>query len=296
MLTSWRPGFLTIGFRLLLAAGAAAFACGPHPAIAQDEEAVDLEEEEFHLDRLDWSFAGPFGQYDQAQLQRGFKVYRETCSLCHGMEYVAFRTLGSVHGPNFSEAAVEQIASEYQIVDGPNDAGEMFERPGLPSDYFPAPFPNEEAAAAAYGGAAPPDLSLIAKARAAHVGFPGFVFDIFRQYQEAGPDYVYALLTGYREPPEGADPVPGRFYNPAFLAGSWIAMPPPLSDGQVEYTDGTPETLEQYSRDVAAFLMWAAEPKLEQRKQMGFKVMIFLIVFAGLLYLTKRKIWRTVHH
>lgn len=258
--------------------------------------AARAQEEEPHIAKLEWTFAGPFGQYDQAQLQRGFKIFREVCSACHSFGHIAFRNLESEHGPNFSEAAVDQIASEYQVTDGPNDSGEMFERPARPADHFPPPFPNAKAAAAANNGAVPPDLSMIAKARAAHRGFPGFVFDIFTQYQEAGPDYIHALLTGYREPPEGEKGLPGQYYNPVFLAGNWLSMPPPLSDGQIEYTDGTPETVEQYSKDISAFLMWAAEPKLEQRKELGLQAMIFLIVLAVLLYLTKRKIWRNVEH
>ncbi|MEW5421287.1 cytochrome c1 [Amorphus sp. 3PC139-8] len=249
-----------------------------------------------HIPKESWSFSGPFGHYDPAQLQRGFKIYQEVCSACHSMEYVAIRTLGSDSGPYFSEAAVKEIASGYQIEDGPNDQGEMYERPGRPSDHFPPPFPNEESARLANGGAYPPDLSLIAKARAAHAGFPWFVFDALTQYQEAGPDYIYALLTHYEEAPEGVELSPGMYYNTAFLSGNQIAMPPPLSDGQVEYTDGTPETVDQYARDISAFLMWAAEPKLEERKQVGFKVMVFLVVFAGLLYFTKRKIWSDVAH
>ena len=249
-----------------------------------------------HIPRERWSFSGPFGTYDPAQLQRGFKIYQQSCSACHSMEYVAIRTLGAPSGPYFPEAAVKEIADGYEVEDGPNDSGEMYMRPARPSDHFPSPFPNEQAARAANGGAYPPDLSLIAKERAAHAGFPTFVFDAFTQYQEAGPDYVHALLTSYHEPPEGVTVAPGMYYNTAFLAGHQIAMPPPLSDGQIEYTDGTPETLDQYARDVSAFLMWAAEPKLEARKQTGFKVMLFLLVFAGLLYFTKRKIWSNIAH
>jgi ubiquinol-cytochrome c reductase cytochrome c1 subunit len=249
-----------------------------------------------HIERQSWSFAGPFGHYDPAQLQRGFKVYREVCSACHGINLVAFRNLEEPGGPLFSEEAARQIASEYTVIDGPNADGEMFERPGRLSDRFPSPYPNEEAARAAQGGAYPPDLSLMAKARAAHRGFPWFVFDVFTQYQEQGPDYIYALLTGYEEPPEGVEVPPGMNYNRSFLAGHLLAMPAPLSDGQVEYTDGAPATVDQYSRDVAAFLMWTAEPKLDERKQMGFKAMLFMVVFAGALYFTKRKLWDGIAH
>jgi len=282
---------MTFRLSLALAAGlTGALLLGAAPT------ANAAEAEAPHIPRERWSFSGPFGTYDPAQLQRGFKIYQQVCAACHSMEFVAIRTLGSSSGPYFPEAAVREIAAGYEVEDGPNDSGEMFLRPARPSDHFPSPFPNEQAARAANGGAYPPDLSLIAKARAAHVGFPGFVFDAFTQYQEAGPDYLHALLTSYEEPPEGVTLAPGMYYNTAFLAGHQIAMPPPLTDGQIEYTDGAPETVEQYSRDVSAFLMWAAEPKLEARKQTGFKVMLFLIVFAGLLYFTKRKIWSNVAH
>lgn len=249
-----------------------------------------------HVEKQDWSFSGVFGQYDQAQLQRGFKVYREACAACHSMRLVHFRNLADESGPHFSEEAAQQIASEYQVTDISNEDGQPFERPATLTDPIPSPFPNEAAAAAANGGAVPPDFSLIAKARAAHRGFPGFITDAFAGYSESGPDYIYALLTGYHEPPEGVEEVPGKYYNPVFLAGEWIGMPPPLSDDRVEYTDGSPQTVEQYSADVSAFLMWAAEPKLEERKQIGFRVMIFLLVFAVLLYMTKKKLWRNVDH
>jgi ubiquinol-cytochrome c reductase cytochrome c1 subunit len=243
---------------------------------------------------VDWSFAGPFGTFDRGQLQRGLKVYREACAGCHGLSMVAFRTLKDL---GYSEAQVRALAAEYQIVDGPNDQGEMFERPGIPSDYFPSPFPNQEAAAAANNGAAPPDLSLIAKARAVTRGFPTFVFDIFTQYAESGPDYIHALLTGYQEtPPEGVEVPEGTYYNPYFISGPALAMPPPLSDGLITYDDGSPETVDQYARDVSAFLMWAAEPHMEARKQTGFNVMVFLLLFGGLVYMTKRKIWSAVEH
>ncbi len=241
-----------------------------------------------------WSFSGPFGTYDRAQIQRGLKVYREACAACHGLSRVAFRSLEEL---GYSEAQIRALAAEYTIVDGPNEDGEMFERPGKPSDHFPSPFPNDEAANAANNGAVPPDFSLIAKARSVTRGFPQFVFDVFTQYAEGGPDYVYSLLTGYEEnPPEGVAIPDGTYYNPHFISGPALAMPPPLSDGQVTYDDGSPETLQQYARDVAAFQMWAAEPHLESRKQTGFVVMIFLLGFAGMVYLTKRKIWANEAH
>lgn len=240
-----------------------------------------------------WTFAGPFGHFDKGQLQRGLKVYREACAACHSMDLVSFRTLEHL---GYSEAQVRALAAEYEVEDGPDSNGDMFTRPAIPSDRFPSPFANTEQAAASNNGAAPPDLSLIAKARAVVRGFPTFVFDIFTQYAEAGPDYIYSLLVGYEEEPEGMEVQPGTYYNPYFLAGPALAMPPPLSDGQVTYDDGAPETLDQYARDVSAFLMWTAEPHLEARKQMGFNVMIFLVLFGGLVYLTKRKVWSSIPH
>ena len=243
-----------------------------------------------------WSFAGIFGRYDTAQLQRGYQVYKEVCAACHSMHFMSFRNLAQEGGPHFSEAQARAVAEGYQIQDGPNDAGDMFERPGRLSDRFPSPYPNEQAAAASNNGKAPPDLSLMAKARAAHRGFPWFLLDIFTQYQEGGPDYIHGLLTGYREPPAGFELPPGLHYNVGFMSGAAIAMPNPLSNDQVTYTDGTPQTVDQYSRDVSAFLMWTAEPHLDSRKRIGFQVIVFLFVFAGLLYATKKKIWAKVAH
>lgn len=240
----------------------------------------------------EWSFDGPFGTYDKGQLQRGFKVYREVCASCHSLDMVAFRTLEDL---GYSEEQVRAIAAEYDIEDGPNETGDMFTRPGAPSDYFPSPFANPEQAAASNNGAVPPDFSLIAKARAAERGFPTFLFDIFTQYAEGGVDYMYSLLTGYEDAPEGVEIPEGTYYNPYFLSGPSLAMAPPLADGMVTYDDGSPETLDQYAHDVSAFLMWAAEPHLEARKATGFTVMIFLILFGGLVYLTKRKIWAELH-
>lgn len=242
----------------------------------------------------DWTFAGFFGTYDRAQLQRGFQIYSENCSACHALSRVSFRNLMEPGGPEFSEAEVRAIAANYFVQDGPDSFGEMFEREGRLSDRFPPPFPNREAAVAAMG-AYPPDFSLLAKARAAYRGFPGFVIDIFTQYQENGPDYIYSLLTGYD--PEHVNPE-GELghYNPYFLAGEYIAMAQPLYDGMHVYQDGSPETISQYAKDVASFMMWAAEPHLEQRKEMGFRVMAFLLIFGGLVYMTKRKVWAGVAH
>jgi ubiquinol-cytochrome c reductase cytochrome c1 subunit len=267
----------------LLGLSAPAFAAGETPVPPQ----------------VKWTFQGPFGTFDRAQLQRGFKVYREVCASCHSLSYVYFRNLSQPGGPEFSEAQVKALAAEYKIQDGPNDAGDMFERAGRAADRFPSPFPNEQAAAAANGGKAPPDLSLMAKARTYERGFPWFVLDVFRQYSENGADYLTALLKGYEEPPAGFQVPAGGHYN-HYYPGHIIAMPKPLSDGQVEYPKNeagqpqVPETVDQYSRDVTAFLTWTAEPHLEQRKRLGFQVMLFLLVLAGLLYFTKKKIWARV--
>ena len=253
--------------------------------------------------RNDWTFAGPFGTFDKTQLQRGFKVYREVCSSCHSMGLVSFRNLAQPGGPGFTEGQVKALAASYKVKDGPNDAGEMFERDGRAADRWPSPFPNKQAAAAANGGAIPPDFSVIAKARSYSRGFPLFLIDMFTQYQEHGVDYISALLQGYSEETHGVEVPAGKYYN-TYYPGNVIAMPKPLNDGQVEYPKGAdgrpqaPETVAQYSKDVAAFLMWAAEPKLEQRKETGFRVILFLIVLAGLFYFTKKKIWSRVegHH
>jgi ubiquinol-cytochrome c reductase cytochrome b/c1 subunit len=242
-----------------------------------------------------WSFSGPFGKYDRGSLQRGLKVYKEVCSACHSLNYIAFRNLADQGGPGYSAAQAAAFASDYKIKDGPNDQGDMFERPGRPADYFPAPFPNEQAARAANGGAAPPDLSLITKARSYKRGFPTFIFDFFTQFQEQGPDYVDAILQGFEEkPPAGFTLPAGSYYN-KYFPGHAIKMPKPLSDGQVTYDDGSPATVAQYSHDVTTFLMWAAEPHMEARKRLGLQVFVFLILFAGLMYFTKKKVWANAH-
>ncbi|MGB3811886.1 MAG: cytochrome c1 [Shinella sp.] len=237
----------------------------------------------------DWSFAGPFGKYDKGQLQRGLKVYTEVCAACHSMNLVAFRTLGDL---GYSDAQVKAFAANYEVQDGPDADGEMFTRKAVPSDYFPSPYANQEAAAASNNGAAPPDFSLIAKARGITRGFPQFVFDIFTQYQSGGPDYIYSLLTGYdEEAPAHIEVADGTYYNPYFANSATLAMAKPISDDQVTYDDGSPQTVDQYAHDVSAFLMWAAEPHLEQRKRTGFMVMIFLVIFTGLIYLTKKSVY-----
>ncbi len=221
----------------------------------------------------EWSFQGFFGTYDRAAQQRGFQVYNEVCAACHGLRLLSYRHLAGI---GFDEEQIKAIAAEKTVLDGPNEAGEMFERPARPSDRILSPFPNDQAARAANNGALPPDLSLIAKAR---VG---------------GPDYLHALQVGYVEPPADFALLDGMSYN-AYFPGHQIAMPPPLSDGAVTYTDGTEATVDRMSRDVTTFLNWAAEPELEARKRIGVKTVLFLIVLAGLLYAAKRKVWATVH-
>ncbi len=235
---------------------------------------------------VSWSFGGLFGHYDTAQLQRGYQVYKEVCSNCHSMKLVAFRNLGGPGGLGYSEGQIKTLAASYQVDDGPNDKGEMYKRPGRPADYFPSPFPNPEAAAAAYGKA-PPDMSVLAKARGWERGFPAFIFDFFTQSEETeGPTYIHAVLNGYTDPDNPK-------YN-IYMPNHAIAMPKPLSDGQIEYKDGSPQTLDQYAKDVSAFLMWAAEPKLQQRKAMGLLVVSFLTLFSVLLFFVKKRIWARV--
>jgi cytochrome c1 len=255
-----------------------------------------------HPPREKWSFAGPLGTFDRAQLQRGFKVYREVCSNCHGITRVAFRNLAEPGGPEFSPAQVRALAAEYKIKDGPNESGDMFERPGRPADRFPWAFPNEQAAASANGGKAPPDLSVMAKARTYERGFPWFIIDALPVpgaiYQEQGVDYITALLNGYEEPPQGFTVPAGGYYN-KYYPGHVIAMPKPINDGQVEYpkVDGkpvVPETVHQYAKDVSAFLVWTAEPHMEARKRIGFQVLLFLAVFTGLIYFVKKRVWGRV--
>ena len=243
-----------------------------------------------------WTFSGMFGTFDEAQLQRGFQVYREVCAGCHSLDLIAFRHLGDEGGPHFSAEQVKALAAEYDVTGGPDEYGDFFDRPGQPFDYIPSPFPNLEAAASANNGAVPPDLSLITKARAAPRGIQWVPVNFFTAYEEAGADYLYALLTGYQDAPDDTEVADGNYYNPFFLASSALAMPDPLGEGYVTYEDGSPETVEQYARDVTAFLMWAAEPHLVARKRLGFQVIIFLVVFAGLLYLTKKRVWSGVVH
>jgi cytochrome c1 len=273
--------------RTFLALAAVAAAVLPLAAAAQHAETPSPA-------RQSWSFSGPFGKYDQAQLQRGFKVYKEVCAACHSIKLLRFRNLADPGGPGFSAAQAASVAAEYKIQDGPNEQGEMFERDGRIADAFPWNFPNEATARLANGGVLPPDMSVIAKARTYERGFPWFVIDMFTQYQEQGPDYLVALLTGYRDKPADFQmPSETMQYN-TYFPGHAIAMPNPLSNDRVTYDDGAPQTVEQYAKDVSAFLMWVAEPHLVARKRLGFQVIIFLLVFAGLLYFTKKKVWHEV--
>lgn len=249
------------------------------------------------LDAKDFSFSfeGVFGTFDRAQLQRGFLVYKEVCSACHGLKRVYYRNLGEPGGPEFSKAQVKAIAAEAEVQDGPNDEGEMFTRPGKPSDHFVSPFPNDEAAKASNNGALPPDLSLITKARS---GWHGTLKSLYLSSLfngSGGPEYVASLLSGFgQEPPHGEEKE-GLHYNPYF-PGHWLAMPAQLSDDGVEYADGTKATIEQQAKDVATFLAWAAEPKMEERKKLGFFVLLYLAIFSVLLYLVKKAIWSNVKH
>ncbi|MFZ4540682.1 MAG: cytochrome c1 [Rickettsiales bacterium] len=227
-----------------------------------------------HPKQMDWAFDGVFGKMDKNSVQRGFQVYKEVCSACHSLKRVSFRQL---EGIGFSEAEVKSLAQGYTVKDGPNDMGEMFERPGKPSDAIPGPYANDNAAKAANGGGLPPDLSLIIKAR------------------EDGANYVYSILTGYgHEVPEGVSVPEGTHYNP-YMDGGVIKMAQPLKDEQVTYQDGTAATLDQEARDVVNFLQWAAEPEMEARKSMGIHVMLFLAVMTTFFYLIKKRVWSNLH-
>jgi ubiquinol-cytochrome c reductase cytochrome c1 subunit len=258
--------------------------------------------EHVHIERQKWSFGGFLGTFDQAQLQRGFKVYVDACARCHGLKRIAFRNLAEPGGPSFPEGAIKSLANTYQVDAEPNDQGKIVKRPAIPVDHLPSPYKNEQEARAALNGALPPDLSLIAKARGIESNAPFYLVplnmlkDIATGYQEAGADYLYALLTGYVEPPAGTKVPDGMNYNRAFPS-HMIAMPNPLvaGDGFIKYDDDTPKTVDNYARDVTAFLAWTADPRTEERKRLGLMVTIYLLITAVLLYFAKRRIWAKVH-
>ena len=225
--------------------------------------------------KVDWSFKGLTGTFDRASLQRGFQVYKEVCSSCHSMQYLSYRNLGEPGGPEFSEEEVKAIASSFEIQDGPDDQGEMFTRPGKPSDKFKNPYPNIQAATAANGGAYPPDMSVLVKAR------------------KGGANYIYSVLVGYEDPPAGVKLDEGVYYN-KYMIGNKIKMPNNLIDGLVEYSDGTESTVNQMAKDVTTFLAWSAEPELETRHKTGIKVMIYLFLLTILVYLSMKKIWSRI--
>ena len=225
--------------------------------------------------RTDWTFKGPFGKFDRAALQRGYQVYKEVCSSCHSMKYLSYRNLAEKGGPGFTESQAKAIAASFEVTDGPNEDGEMFTRPGKLSDKFVMPYDNVKAAQAANGGAYPPDMTVLVKARG------------------GGVDYIYSLLQGYEDPPAGMTLDEGVYYN-KYMYGNKIKMSNQLSDGLVEYSDGTTATVEQMSKDVTTFLMWTAEPHLESRHQMGFKAVVYLIILTILVYFSMKRIWSRV--
>lgn len=256
---------------------------------------------EIEIERNKWSFGGIFGHYDKNQLQRGFQVYREVCSSCHGLSRIAFRNLVQPGGPEFPKDAVEALAKEYEVDGLPNDDGEPTKRPAKLSDNFPPLYANDKAARSIHNGALPPDLSIMAKARGvAYVG-PWYLHpwamlkDIVSGYQEGGADYLVALLKGYGEPPKDVQLSEGMNYN-KYFPGHQIAMANPLSEGQVEYQDETPKTVANYAADVAAFLSWASDPTLNDRKQIGWIVLFYLLITSILLYIAKRRVWASVKH
>ncbi|MBU2017458.1 MAG: cytochrome c1 [Alphaproteobacteria bacterium] len=280
----------------VIAAAALTLAAGPALAAGKAKHPHDIA----------FSFEGPFGKFDQAQLQRGYKVYREVCSACHSMKFLSFRNLGDKGGPFYDakyknpndNPYVKALAADIQVPDIDTETGDSITRPATPADKFPHPYPNDFAARAGNGGALPPDLSVIAKGR------------------EGGPEYLAAYLTGYDAPPKGLTVPNGQYYNAYFPGdvsagwqadrneadkdhappGGFVAMAPQLADDKVTFDDGTKSTAHQQAVDVAAFLMWAAEPKMEQRKQTGFAVMIYLVLFSGLLYASYRRVWRNESH
>ena len=236
-----------------------------------------------HPEKQAWSWSGPFGTFDRQQLQRGYQVYKEVCAACHGMKLVSFRNLAQPGGPEFTAEQAKALAAAVQV-SALDDQGEPMDRPGTVADRFPSPYPNDKAARAANNNALPPDLSVIAKARAHGI-------------EGEGPDYLYSLLIGYSDPPEGKTVLEGLYYNPYF-AGHQIAMPPPIaSDGQVTWPEGNPPaTKSQMAKDVVAFLTWAADPHAEARKALGVKVVIFLVFLCVLLFFAYKRQWKDVDH
>ena len=236
---------------------------------------ISYAAEQIEYLKTDWSFKGLFGKFDRGSLQRGYQVYSEVCSSCHSMKYVSYRNLAEKGGPEFTEEQAKAIAASFEITDGPNADGEMFTRPGKLSDKFVMPYENVKAAQAANGGAYPPDMSVLVKARG------------------GGANYIYSLLQGYEDPPIGVSLDEGVHYN-KYMYGNKIKMSNPLSDGLVEYSDGTDATIEQMSKDVTTFLMWTAEPHLEARHQMGFKAIVYLIILTVLVYFSMKRIWSRI--
>ncbi len=236
--------------------------------------AVNAAEEEVHLTKQEWSFNGVLGKFDKVQVQRGFQVYKDVCAACHGLHYLAFRNFEAL---GYSEDQVKALAAQYEIEDGPDDNGDMFKRKGRPSDYIPKPFPNDAFARAANNGALPPDLSLMTKAR------------------EGGPDYVYALLMGYDDPPAEFKLMDGMSYNTVF-PGHQIGMPKQIQDGLVTFADGAPNDAAHIAMDVTAFLHWVAEPNLEARHSTGVRVMLYALLFTVLAYFFKRRLWARIKH
>tara|TARA_B110000196_G_scaffold147007_1_gene127233 strand:- start:157 stop:936 length:780 start_codon:yes stop_codon:yes gene_type:complete len=232
-------------------------------------------EEKTHLLKTDWSFKGLFGKFDRASLQRGYQVYSEVCSSCHSMKYVSYRNLSEKGGPEFSIAEVKAIAANYEVTDGPNSDGEMFLRLAKPSDKFVMPFDNVKAAQAANDGAYPPDMSVLIKARS------------------GGANYIYSVLLGYEDSPSGVKLEDGVYYN-KYMYGNNIKMSKPLTEGAVEYSDGTKATEVQMAKDVTTFLMWTAEPHLEARHKMGFKAILYLIILTILVYFSMKRIWSRI--
>jgi ubiquinol-cytochrome c reductase cytochrome c1 subunit len=225
--------------------------------------------------KQDWSFKSFFGKFDRASLQRGYQVYTEVCASCHSMKYLSYRNLAEKGGPEFSEEEAKNFASQFEVIDGPNSDGEMFTRAAKLSDKFVKPYNNDQEAKNANGGAYPPDMSVLVKAR------------------KGGADYIYSVLLGYEDPPADIKLDEGVYYN-KYMYGNKIKMASPLSDGIVEYSDGTKATQKQMAKDVVTFLMWSAEPHLESRHRVGFKVIIYLLVLTILVYFSMKRIWSRI--